>query len=68
MAALRRAEAHPIDACAWRSWQVVGPLSSWDPSTVLGLFTYDPTDAPHYRELDFEFSRWGNVRGRCGAM
>ncbi len=38
------------------------PVNSFDPQVVLGLFTYDPT-APQvgYRELDMEFSRWGET-------
>jgi hypothetical protein len=38
-----------------------GRLDQLDPNIVLGLFTWD-TDAPHhhYREIDVEFSRWGD--------
>lgn len=31
-----------------------------DANIVLGLFTWDDVAPPHYREIDFEFARWGN--------
>lgn len=31
-----------------------------DPNVVLGLFTYDYADEPNHREIDIEFSRWGD--------
>lgn len=35
-----------------------------DPNVVLGLFTWDnATPEYHYRELDIEFSRWGDAGG-----
>ena len=37
-------------------WTVAGDLSTLDPRTVLGLFTYETTR----REIDFELSRWGD--------
>lgn len=44
--------------------QVRGAINRQDPVSVLGLFTWDTEGgavAAPYRELDFEFSRWGNA-------
>lgn len=37
------------------------PVSQLDPNVILGFFTWD-TNAPanHFREIDFEFGRWGD--------
>ena len=41
---------------------MVGPLSTMDPSAVLGLFTWeDGASYADYREIDFEFARWGQA-------
>jgi hypothetical protein len=31
-----------------------------DANIILGLFTWDDLAPPYYREIDFEFARWGN--------
>lgn len=31
-----------------------------DANVIFGLFTWDDLAPPHYREIDFEFARWGN--------
>lgn len=43
-------------------------VDNLDPNAVLGLFTWN--DAPDYnhREIDIEFSRWGNARDRTNAQ
>ncbi len=41
-------------------FQVDGRIDQLDPQMVLGLFTWDTDPAAHHREIDFEFSRWGN--------
>jgi hypothetical protein len=42
-------------------------IDQLDPQVVLGLFTWDDT-APqyHYREIDIEFSRWGDPLNQNG--
>lgn len=35
-------------------------LDKLDKNVVLGLFTYDNKQKPHYNEIDIEFSKWGN--------
>jgi hypothetical protein len=35
------------------------PIDQLDKNAVLGLFTWDDDAPPNYRELDIEFSRWG---------
>ncbi len=35
-------------------------IDTLDANMVLGLFTWDTFAPPNYREIDFEFSRWGN--------
>lgn len=36
-------------------------LDRLDPQAVLGFFTFElPSDHPYHREIDIEFSRWGN--------
>ena len=46
------------------TFTLASPVDQLDPNVVLGLFTYDDT-APEqaYRELDIEFSRWGETAG-----
>ncbi|MBK8045925.1 MAG: hypothetical protein IPK16_01575 [Anaerolineales bacterium] len=40
-----------------------GAVDKLDPNVVLGLFTWDTTaPAANYREIDAEFSRWGDPR------
>ncbi|MCH7227940.1 glycoside hydrolase family 16 protein [Haloferula sp. A504] len=41
-----------------------------DPNVVLGLFTYDhdPTTTGGHREIDVEFSRWGNAADSTNAQ
>ncbi|MBA3717671.1 MAG: glycoside hydrolase family 16 protein [Actinobacteria bacterium] len=36
-------------------------VSNLDPNVVLGLFTWDDDPAYNDREIDLEFSRWGNA-------
>jgi hypothetical protein len=36
------------------------PVDALDPNAVLGLFTWNDDPAYHNREMDIEFSRWGN--------
>ncbi len=41
-----------------------GNVQAFDPNIVLGLFTWDNSaNKYHNRELDIEFSRWGNQTG-----
>jgi hypothetical protein len=35
-------------------------IDTLDANAVLGLFTWDDLAPPYYREIDFEFARWGN--------
>jgi len=35
-------------------------IDTIDANAVLGLFTWDDLAPPYYREIDFEFTRWGN--------
>jgi hypothetical protein len=37
-----------------------GRLDTLDPRTVFGIFLWDPDAKPAHRELDIEFSRWGD--------
>jgi hypothetical protein len=43
------------------SWTVTGDLAVLDRNAVLGLFTWNDDPAFNHRELDVEFSRWGNA-------
>jgi hypothetical protein len=40
---------------------VQGDLDGLDRNAVLGLFTWNDDPADNHRELDVEFSRWGNA-------
>ncbi|MCD6346503.1 MAG: hypothetical protein J7L96_03685 [Bacteroidales bacterium] len=40
-------------------FQVIGQLDELDPELVLGLFTWS-NRGPHNREVDIEFSKWGD--------
>ena len=51
-------------------WAIEGSIYEMDPTTVLGLFTYGPTqhigtDAEN--EIDIEFSQWNNTCKGCNA-
>jgi len=35
-------------------------IDTLDANIVLGIFTWDSFAPPNYREIDFEFTRWGN--------
>jgi hypothetical protein len=41
-------------------FRVEGDAESLDPNVVLGLFTWDNAAGDHHRELDVEWSRWGD--------
>lgn len=41
-------------------FELDSPVHELDPGVVLGLFTWNTTDIHHNRELDIEFSRFGN--------
>ena len=45
-------------------------VDALDPNVVLGLFTYDddPTTTGGHREIDVEFSRWGNAADPTNAQ
>ncbi len=42
-------------------WTIDGDLTTLDPAAVLGMFTWSDDPAHAHRELDVEFSRWGNA-------
>lgn len=41
------------------TWDVVGRPAALDPNVVLGLFTWADAPRDHHREIDIEWSRWG---------
>lgn len=42
--------------------RIDGRLDRLDPQAVFGFFTFElPSAHPHHREIDIEFSRWGQV-------
>jgi hypothetical protein len=43
------------------SWTVAGDLAALDQNAVLGLFTWNDDPAYNHREIDVEFSRFGNA-------
>lgn len=50
-------------------FKTTGPVDRLDPNVVLGLFTWDnDASANHYREIDVEFSRWGNAENPNNAQ
>ncbi len=41
--------------------RILARLDQLDPQAVFGFFTFElPSEHPHHREIDIEFSRWGN--------
>lgn len=44
-------------------FQLDSDVAALDPNVVLGLFTWSNTPDYHNREIDIEFSRWGNPTG-----
>ncbi len=45
-------------------WKIETPLSDLDPSSVLGLFTWSDNTRYANREIDIEFSAWGDASRR----
>lgn len=43
------------------TFNVASPLGGLDPNIVLGLFTWNDDPAYNHREIDVEFSRWGDA-------
>lgn len=41
-------------------FHTTGRIDILDANMVLGMFTWDSTAPPNYREMDFEYTRWGN--------
>ncbi len=50
------------------TWSVASRLDTIDPSAVLGLFTWSNTAGFANREVDIEFSRWGNPLAATNAQ
>jgi hypothetical protein len=50
------------------SFELDSPVDALDPSVVLGLFTWSDDPAYANRELDIEFSRWGNAAEPTNAQ
>lgn len=49
------------------SFQIAGSIDSFDPNVVLGLFTWSTrAKKDHHREVDIEFSRFGNKERENG--
>jgi len=63
-------EVYTRDRVGYGSYriQVDSPLSSFDPNLVLGMFTWSEDAAFAHRELDIEFSRWGQASDRNSAQ
>lgn len=49
-------------------FQLDSPVDNLDRNLVLGLFTWTDDPAFTHRELDFEFSRWGNAADTNNAQ
>jgi hypothetical protein len=44
---------------------VIDDVSSFEPATVLGIYTWDNSNADqNYREMDIEISRWGDPQSK----
>jgi hypothetical protein len=50
------------------SFAIASPVDALDPSVVLGLFTWSDKAAYNHREIDIEFSRWGNAADPTNAQ
>ncbi|MBL8231385.1 MAG: hypothetical protein JNL98_23020 [Bryobacterales bacterium] len=59
------AEVFTRDALGHGTYRVTldSPVDDLDPHAVLGLFTWSEDGAKSNRELDIEFTRWGNATG-----
>ena len=42
-------------------FHIDGQIDQLDPQAVLGLFTWDTEPGEYHREIDIEFSRWGDA-------
>lgn len=49
-------------------FNVASPVSDFDPNVILGLFLWSDDPAYHYREMDIEFSRWGDPQNLGGQF
>jgi hypothetical protein len=53
------------------TWTISSAVHDYDRNLVLGLFTYDNTAGPYFREIDLEISQFGNAtseRGWCNLQ
>jgi hypothetical protein len=50
------------------TWTLDSPVDALNPNAVLGLFTWSNTAGYANRELDIEFSRWGNPFAATNAQ
>ncbi|UCH24963.1 MAG: hypothetical protein JSV66_13565, partial [Trueperaceae bacterium] len=42
-------------------FRLASDVTDFPPTVVLGLFTWDPIDEFNHREIDIEFSKWGDA-------
>lgn len=63
-------EVYSKDALGYGTYRITleSPVASLDPNAVFGMFTWSENGASHNRELDFEFSRWGNAADTNNAQ
>lgn len=47
---------------------LASPVDNLDPNVVLGLFTWNDLADYNHREIDIEFSRWGNAKDTTNAQ
>lgn len=45
-----------------------GPIRDFDPNIVFGMFTWDTEPAFDHREVDIEYSRWGDPKNPNGQF
>jgi hypothetical protein len=49
-------------------WEIATDLSTLDPWTVLGMFTYDQFKLTTHNEIDIESTRWGRPSAQNGSV
>lgn len=49
-------------------WSLDSRVDALDPRIILGLFTWDDDPADNHREIDLEFTRWGNAADPTNAQ
>jgi hypothetical protein len=64
------AETYLRDPLGYGEYRIetTGRVDTIDPQMVFGMFTWDNWESTYHREIDVEWSRWGNSADACNSQ